>query len=117
MYKKSFISTISLIWLLTPASVLADDYLVDFFGGKKEGTLFEQIAPFLANTISFLLSIAGFVATIYIIYAGYLLVTSQGNEQQIETGKKALTGSIIGLVIALSGVLIINSIKIWLKLA
>ena len=106
-----FISSI----LALPTTAFADDYLKDF--GQFDlgnGSLFEMIAPILLNVISFLLSIAGFITVIYIIYSGYLLITASGNEQEVEKGKKGLTNAIIGFVVALSGVVIVQTIKNWL---
>ena len=108
--------TLLILTLLTfPATAFADDYLKDF--GQFDlgnGSLFEMIAPILLNVISFLLSIAGFITVIYIIYSGYLLITASGNEQEVEKGKKGLTNAIIGFVVALSGVVIVQTIKNWL---
>lgn len=111
---------LAIFFLLLPSFARAEDtYLPDLVKDDnkiKEGaTLFDMIAPFLLNAITFLLSIAGFLAVGYIIYGGYVLVTSGGNDQQVQTGKKALTNAIIGFIIAIAGVVIIQTIKIWLK--
>ncbi|MFZ5392340.1 MAG: pilin [Patescibacteria group bacterium] len=103
---------------LFPNFARAEEYVPNLTDTKPldgDETLFGMIAPFLLNAITFLLSIAGFLAVGYIIYGGYILVSSAGNEQQVQTGKKALTNAIIGFIIALAGVVIVQTIKVWLK--
>ncbi len=51
---------------------------------------------------------AGVVATIVIVVAGFLYVTSNGNAQQISRAKSAILAAIVGLVIILSAFLITN---------
>lgn len=43
-----------------------------------------------------------------LIYGSFLLVTAQGAEMQIATGKRYITGSIVGLIFTFSIVLIVN---------
>ncbi|MFA4930255.1 MAG: hypothetical protein WC570_00085 [Patescibacteria group bacterium] len=117
--KKSLqlISTLGLLISSLPQKVFARDYIKDFTSGldiNYDGNLFEMLAPILLRIIGFALSLAGFVAIGFIIYSGYLLVTAQGNEQQVEQGKKSLVNAIIGFIIALSGVVIISTIQTWI---
>jgi hypothetical protein len=57
------------------------------------------------------------VALLFIVYGGFLILTSQGNSDQIRRGKSYITYSIIGVVLAVSGyalyqILAIDVIKI-----
>jgi hypothetical protein len=52
--------------------------------------------------INTLLSLVGVVILVMIIYAGWLWLTSLGNEQKILRAKKVLSSSVIGLAIILS---------------
>ena len=45
------------------------------------------------------LGYAGIIATLFIIYGGFLYVTSGGNDEDAEKGKKILTNSAIGLIV------------------
>ncbi len=58
-----------------------------------------NVAPDLAftNTLSWVVGIAGFVALIFIVYGGSLYVSSRGEPVKIETAKKTLMYSIIGI--------------------
>lgn len=49
------------------------------------------------------LSFIGVVALIFIIYGGYLILTSQGNPEQVGRGKSYITYAIIGIVLAVAG--------------
>lgn len=63
------------------------------------------------NIIEFLLTIAIlFVAPVMIAYSGFLLVTGQGNPSAISKAKGVLLNTIVGIVIALAGWLIVDAI-------
>lgn len=81
------------------------------FGIPEEGTLTEMLVPFFLRIISFLFALVGLLAILGIVYSSYILATSGGNEQNIQTGKKGITNAIIGLIIALSGYVIIYTIQ------
>lgn len=56
----------------------------------------------IARIINVALGFLGIIAVGFIIYAGFLWMTSQGNPEQIEQAKKILIGAVIGLIIILS---------------
>lgn len=63
------------------------------------------------NIISLLLTLAiVFVAPIMIAYAGFIMVTGQGNPSEIGKAKGILLNTIIGIVIALAGYLIVAAV-------
>ncbi len=45
----------------------------------------------------------GSVALLFIVYGGYLILTSQGSPDQISKGRSYITYAIIGMVVAISG--------------
>lgn len=49
------------------------------------------------------LGLIGGVALIFIIYGGYLIMTSQGDPIKLEKGKSYVVSAIIGLILAISG--------------
>jgi TRAP-type C4-dicarboxylate transport system permease small subunit len=61
-----------------------------------------SISTVTAGIINTLLGIVGALAVVLIIYAGFLWMTSAGNEEKISTAKKLLAGSVIGLLIIFS---------------
>lgn len=55
----------------------------------------------ISDVLLFVFSIAGLVAFIFIIIAGFTYLTGGGDQNSIEKSKKTLTNAIIGLVIVL----------------
>ena len=58
--------------------------------------------------------LAGIIAIIYLIYAGYLYMTSLGNPDSVAAAKQKLMLTILGLVIIICAYLIVNFILIEL---
>lgn len=59
--------------------------------------------------INYLITMAGFVAVLAIVYAGFMMVYSQGQEQ-LKAAKGRLTGAVIGLVLVAAAFILINSL-------
>ena len=53
----------------------------------------------IANIINIVLGFLGIVAVLFILIGGFKVMTAAGNEENTESGKKAVTGGVIGLVI------------------
>lgn len=68
------------------------------------------IGPLLQIIITWLFYLGIGAAFVFIIYAGYRFITSGGDAKQVETARKILTYTIIGLAIILSAFFIINII-------
>ncbi len=49
------------------------------------------------------LGLIGSVSLLYIVYGGYLILTSQGNPEQLNKGKSYILYAIIGVVVAVAG--------------
>ncbi|MBI3231918.1 MAG: hypothetical protein HYZ51_02465 [Candidatus Doudnabacteria bacterium] len=58
--------------------------------------------------VSLLLFVAGALAVVFVIIGGYQYITSAGNEEQSEKGKKTLLNAIIGIVVIVLSYVIIN---------
>lgn len=67
----------------------------------------KQIAT---NTLTLLLSIVGIIAIISLVIGGIMYMTAYGDEKRVETGKKIVTYSIIGIAIALGSLVIVKQI-------
>lgn len=59
--------------------------------------------------INYLIAMAGFIAVIAIVYAGFMMVYSQG-EGQLKEAKGRLSGAVIGLVLVAAAFVLINAI-------
>ncbi|NCD01040.1 hypothetical protein EOL94_03035 [bacterium] len=55
-----------------------------------------------ARVINIALAFLGLIAVVLIIYAGFLWMTANGEEQKVESAKKVLRNAIIGLIIILA---------------
>lgn len=65
----------------------------------------------LALTIvNFALTFLGLIAVVMIIYGGFLYVTAGGKEDKVETAKKIIMYSIIGIIIILLSFAIVNTV-------
>lgn len=76
----------------------------DAFTGKQGANFGKVKDPreAVAGIISAFLVLLGILFLVYAIYAGYLILTSAGNEERIEKGKSILLNTTIGLAIILS---------------
>ncbi len=58
---------------------------------------------FVSSVYSYGLMLIGGVALIFIVYGGYLIMSSQGEPEKIKLGKSYIISSIAGLLLALGG--------------
>lgn len=65
------------------------------------------ISDILTGVLNWLLRIVGIVGVIGFAIAGIMYLTSAGQEEQIKLAKKAMVNSILGVVVAISGLVII----------
>ncbi|MCF7917389.1 hypothetical protein K9L27_00050 [Candidatus Gracilibacteria bacterium] len=64
----------------------------------------------LRTIINYFLFFLGIVATIMVIYGGFLYVTSAGDDAQTEKGKNILIYAAIGIIIILISFAIVNAL-------
>ncbi|MBU0577320.1 pilin [Patescibacteria group bacterium] len=62
-----------------------------------QGTLGQNIT----TMINFFLGLLGLIAVGFLIYAGVMMVTAGGNEEQVTKAKKIITWALIGIVLIL----------------
>jgi len=67
---------------------------------------------FVGKFYSIGLGIIGGVSMIFIMYGGYLILTSQGNPIQLENGKRYIMYAILGLLFAIFGYVFIQIVAI-----
>jgi len=80
-----------------PVSLSSKMSIVGGAAGFGERTLGQTIG----GVISGILMLLGVIFMAYTIYAGYIWLTSAGNEEKLTKAKAILRGSIIGLIIVL----------------
>lgn len=59
----------------------------------------DDIGECIGTFIQYALGLAGVLALAGIVYGGFLYLTAAGNQERVESGKNAVTYSIIGLII------------------
>lgn len=64
--------------------------------------------------MNWLLALVGFIGIIGFVIAGILYLTAAGDEDRIEMAKRAMMYSIIGVIVALIGFVIIQAVTSWL---
>jgi hypothetical protein len=61
----------------------------------------EDFTTLVTNFLQWLLGIAGGVALLMLIYGGIMYITSAGDQQKAETGKKIVMYTLLGLLVVL----------------
>ncbi len=59
--------------------------------------------------INFFLFFLGLLATAFVIYGGFLYITSQGEDSNVEKAKKILTFAALGILVVLISFALINT--------
>ncbi len=68
------------------------------------------VAEVLLNALTFLLQVFGALAIIGLVLSGIMYLTAAGSEKQVEKAKKAFYYSVIGIVIAMGGYILVKTI-------
>ena len=81
------------------------------------GCIPQDPVPFASRIYTIGLGFIGIVALLFIMYGGFLVLTSKGDPLQLQKGKSYVVSSIIGIVLAVSGfvlyqILAVDVIKI-----
>lgn len=74
-----------------------------------------SVYDIIAETMDWLLAIVGFLAIIGFVISGILYLTAAGNDGQVKTAKEAMKWSIVGVIVALMGYVIIIAVDMWLN--
>ncbi|HZS42755.1 MAG TPA: pilin [Candidatus Paceibacterota bacterium] len=74
-----------------------------------------NIYDFIAKVLEEVAKIGAVICVFFIIYAGFLFVTAQGNEDKLKTAKNAFLYTVIGVIILLGAELIAKIIENTIK--
>lgn len=69
-------------------------------------------AKFVQQLFGIILSLAGGIAVLLIIYSGYQLMISQGNAEKVQGAKETLTSAIVGLIFIIFSLVILQIIGV-----
>lgn len=108
--KKILLTIFSLMVLIFPAVSSAADYgLIPCDGNVGDPCTFEDVVLLVDNVIDFLIfTLAIPIATLIMMYAGWILITKGASPDAIKKAKGMLWNSLIGLAIALAAWLIVE---------
>ncbi len=67
-----------------------------------------KIQTFIENIIQVFVTIAGLVATGFLVYGGFRYITSSGNPESLDGAKKTVMYSAIGLAIVIGAYVLSN---------
>lgn len=81
---------------------------------NDQGTLKTGVWQIAANVLTDLTVAAAYLVLGYVIYGGYIYISSSGDPNKVAKGKKTLTQAFIGLAIVMSASIIMSSIRIAL---
>jgi hypothetical protein len=101
---RSVASAVSVAALTMPALALAQ-----FSTPGGTGLPSGSIMNIVKSIMNWLLALVGILGVIGFAIAGILYLTAAGDEDRIKTAKSAMTYSIIGVIIALLGLVIIQA--------
>ena len=119
MYMRYIFGAI-VVWLALPLITSA----AGFSGGNYEKGLLAvgvtglsplPIITVITALMQWLLSIVGFLAIIAFAAAGILYLTSAGDEGQAETAKKTAKYALLGIIVALGGMIVLQAASVLLK--
>lgn len=69
------------------------------------------LTDIIQRILTFLLQVAVPLATLVVLWAGFLFMTAGGSEERIKTAKRALWSAVVGIGILLLATGIVNVIK------
>lgn len=81
-------------------------------GGSAESWVSESLTlqEIALNVLDLLLSLVGIIAVIALVFGGLMYLTSAGDQKRIDKAKQVVTTSIIGVIVALSAMIIIREL-------
>ena len=71
-----------------------------------------SIGRLISSIIPTVMVVAGFILFLYLVFGGFLLMTSSGDSKKAESGKTAITNAIIGFALIFTSYWIIQIIEI-----
>lgn len=105
-----------LLGSLTAFSLLATNKAAAQLGRESRSlglNVADQDAGFatvLGSIINFFLGFVGLIAVVFLIYGGFLMITSAGDEGKVEKGTKIIIYSIAGIVVIVLSWVIVGTV-------
>ena len=71
----------------------------------------EELGQSITTIINYFLGLLGLVAVAFLIYAGILMVTAGGNDEQVTKARKIIMYAVVGIVIILLSYTIVTFVS------
>lgn len=98
---KKLSAKIYLFFLLSLPSLVRAKPILGNLRGENKAKDLPAIETLIKNISSIITNAAGAIAVLMIIIGGITYITSAGNSERIEKGKKTLTYAILGLLLVI----------------
>jgi hypothetical protein len=95
-------ATTFVAWLLTSSPAEAATTSLKKLGanmGYSTADNPKSLGETIGGMVGTALALLGIIFTILVIYAGFLWMTAQGNEEQVKKARNIITNSVIGIII------------------
>ena len=79
--------------------------------GEGAGGTGTGLIGIATGVMNWLLTLVGILGVVGFVIAGIIYLTAAGDDGQIEKGKQAMVYSIVGVIVALIGVVVINAVQ------
>ncbi len=112
---KSSLAALGVTAALLPSIALAQNNpftagknLVNNVSNQAGITSSQDLPTIIGRIINALLTFLGLIFLVLVLYAGFLWMTAQGDDKQVEKARNMIKQSIIGLVVIVAGYAISN---------
>ena len=110
------------LFKLMPASLMAmvmplatrADWTDGEHAADSQGLPGGAISDIVMQLASWLLLLLGSISLIGFVISGILYLTAAGNEERMETAKKGMIYSVIGVIVGLLGYVVVQAVNTWL---
>ena len=107
--KQKIIITICTLVILTAPLFVKAAGLVPCGGTGESPCTVRDLFVIIARLTNWLIMVAGIYAVFQIVTAGFWLVTTMGNEENVTKYTKALSNAVVGFVLVMMSYILINT--------
>ena len=108
---KKWIAGLAVAVLVLPMTVLGGYGSFDPDAGGKTELPKSSLLGIVTNIMNWLLTAIGIAGVVGFAIAGILYLTAAGDETRIKSAKSAMVASIIGVIVAIAGVVALTAAK------
>ena len=74
----------------------------------------DEVYGIIENLMLWILSLVGIFAVMAFAVSGVMYLTSAGNQGQIDNAKRYMVWSIVGVAVAIVGLVVLRAVDLWL---